>query len=98
MMVMKTRVQITKQARKGLQKAPSYIQDKFFTWASTVQQFGLEMVRQVPGYHDELLQGNRQGQRSIRLNRQWRALYIESETQEILVTILEVTPHDYRLT
>jgi proteic killer suppression protein len=94
---MQTTVQITRQARKGLEKAPGYIQDKFFVWVSSVQQFGLETARQVPAYHDEPLQGKRKTQRSIRLNKQWRAIYKETANHEILVTVMEVTPHDYRI-
>lgn len=92
----KALVQITKQARRGLEKAPAHVRDKFLTWVLSVQEFGLEAVRQVPGYHDEPIQGQREGQRSIRLNKQWRAFYTETSDQQIVVTILEVTPHDYR--
>lgn len=37
---------------------------------------GLYEVRKIPGYHDEPLKGKRTGQRSIRLNRAYRAIYI----------------------
>jgi plasmid maintenance system killer protein len=41
------------------------------------------------------LKGERQGQRSIRLSRQWRAIYeiIDGDTR--FVRIEEVVPHDY---
>lgn len=93
---MKTLMQITRQARKGFEKAPVYIQDKFLAWVDSVQQFGLEAVRQSPAYHDEPLQGKRKGQRSVRLNKQWRAIYTVTEQDQILVTVLEVNAHDYR--
>jgi putative endonuclease len=35
---------------------------------------GLEETRKRLGWHDELLVGDRKGQRSIRLNKQWRAI------------------------
>lgn len=45
--------------------------------------------------HDEPLKGNRKGQRSIRLNRHYRAIYvIKKETIEF-VEIQEVTKHEY---
>jgi proteic killer suppression protein len=89
-------VVISRQAQKGLDKAPPQVHSKLSTWVATVQQFGLEATRSVPSYHDEPLQGERKGQRSIRLNKQWRALYSEDHNQQILITLLEVTPHDYR--
>ncbi len=69
---------------------------KLKAWADAVEQDGLRAVRRVPGYHDESLRGRRQGQRSIRLSQQWRAIYIlsPSGTAE-LVTVTEVTPHAY---
>lgn len=54
------------------------------------------MWRKITSFHDEPLTGNRQGQRSIRLNRQWRAIYCIHENGNIYIEILEVTPHDYR--
>lgn len=61
-----------------------------------MQQFGLEAVRLCPGYHDEPLTGNRKGQRSVRLNKQWRAFYTAEAGQPVVVTVLEVNAHDYR--
>ena len=93
---MKTEVVITRIARKGLEAAPTHVRNKFLDWVSSVRRFGLAEVRRVPAFHDEPLQGKRKEQRSIRLNRQWRAIYTETAEQTILVTILEVTTHDYR--
>jgi proteic killer suppression protein len=93
---METVVIITRTARKGLAKAPHHIQDKLKIWMLTVQQFGVVTARKLPSYHDEPLKGERQGQRSIRLNKQWRAIYTEDDNQQITLTLLEVTPHDYR--
>jgi proteic killer suppression protein len=93
---MSTRIQITRQAVKGLEKAPQAIRSKFNSWANAVQLKGLVAVQQVSGYHDEPLQGQRKGQRSVRLNKQWRAIYTVTEQDQILVTVLEVNAHDYR--
>ncbi len=39
----------------------------------------------------------RQGQRSVRLNRAYRAIYVEHETGEVeLIEVLEVNKHEYR--
>ena len=87
-------VEITRAVQKGLSKAPDYIQVKFAKWVLDVQTDGLDAIRQCKGYHDEPLLGKRSGQRSIRLNQQWRAIYTETQAG-ITITILEVTPHDY---
>jgi len=53
-------------------------------------------VRKLPGYHDEPLKGDRKGQRSVRLNRAYRAIYEESEDGQLtIITVLEVNKHDY---
>jgi proteic killer suppression protein len=45
---------------------------------------------------DEPLSGDRKGQRSVRLNRAYRAIYIQNKDGEIeLVTIIEVNKHKY---
>lgn len=93
---MVTHVIINRAARKALAKAPSHIATAFLGWAADAQTMGLAYVRKQPGYHDEPLSGQRTGQRSIRLNQQWRAIYTETATDVITVTVVEVTAHDYR--
>ena len=88
-------VEISNSLEKNFHKIPLPIKKKLFTWVAAVEEKGLHEVRKIPGYHDEPLKGDRQGQRSIRLNKQWRAIYkIVSKTIEF-VLIEEVTPHDY---
>jgi proteic killer suppression protein len=90
-------IELTKLAKKQLLKAPKHIQLKLNIWRTTVLLQGLEATRNEKGYHDEPLQGKRQCQRSIRLNRQWRAIYSTHDNGTLtLLTIEEVTPHDYR--
>lgn len=64
-----------------------------------VESQGLKIARSSKGFHDEPLRGERKGQRSIRLNIQWRAIYetkIEYGVEKIeLVEVIEVTPHKY---
>lgn len=78
---------------KSLSKLPDYIQRKFQAWAISVEERGLPEVRKLPGFHDEPLQGDRKGQRSIRLN---RAIYIERPDGKIqFVDVIEVNKHEY---
>lgn len=94
--MMITTVTITKSALKDLRRTPIYIQEKFRAWLEAVNKSGLIETRKRPGWHDEPLHGNRKGQRSIRLNKQWRAIYLIKENSMIeFVEIIEVTPHDY---
>ncbi|MCS6267543.1 MAG: hypothetical protein H2174_08255 [Vampirovibrio sp.] len=88
-------IRLTKFAQKQFRKAPSLIQDKLEDWMLLIEAEGLDFARTLKGYHDEPLQGNRKGQRSIRLNRQWRAIY--EELTGTIVEIQEITPHDYRV-
>lgn len=91
-----TVVKISRQALKALRQAPLYIQEKFRAWLVAVNKAGLVETRKRPGWHDEPLHGNRKGQRSIRLNKQWRAIYVIKDDGTIeFVEIIEVTPHDY---
>ena len=87
-------VQFSKTVSKQLRKCPVAIQAKVSAWVLAVETAGLEVTRQRPSFHDELLQGQRKGQRSVRLNRQWRLIY--EELTGTLLEIQEVTPHDYR--
>jgi len=70
--------------------------DKLETWVDAVERDGLHEVRKTPGYHDEPLKGNRQGQRSIRLSRAYRAIYVvQNEGPAEFVSIEEVSKHEY---
>ena len=65
-------------------------------WIEAVEEDGLEATRRVPGFHDEPLKGTRRGQRSIRLSRQWRAIYeIRASGGVQLVSVEEVAPNVY---
>ncbi len=91
-----TEIILSKLAEKQLVKLPISIQDKFYTWMATVLKIGIYETRKQTGYHDEPLKGQRKGQRSVRLNRSYRAIYKINETGDlILITILEVNNHEY---
>jgi plasmid maintenance system killer protein len=49
---------------------------------------------EFPGFHDEKLVGARLGQRSSRLNLQYRVIY-EVEKGSVTVYVIEITPHEY---
>ena len=46
-------------------------------WIDTVEADGIREMRKRPGFRDEPLRSARSGQRSVRLNIAWRAIYVE---------------------
>jgi addiction module RelE/StbE family toxin len=80
---------------KDLDRIPLNLAKKLDRWIAEVEKFGLERVRMRPGWNDHPLHGNRTGQRVIRLNRKWRAVYIVFESEIRIVRIIEVHAHDY---
>lgn len=91
-----TEVEISKRALKQLKKVPVRIIKSLQLWIGAVNTVGLEEVRRIPGYHDEPLKGKRQGQRSVRLSRSYRAIYvIIADEKNEFVFIKEVSRHVY---
>ena len=89
-------VTLAAAADKDLKRCPLLIRQKLFVWVASVESNGLEVVRRQPGWHDDPLKGQRRGQRSIRLNRQWRAIYVVLGDGTVeFCEVREVTPHDY---
>ncbi len=89
-------VVLKKGLETHLRKLPKHIVNKLVAWVDAVGHDGLSVVRKVPGYHDEPLKGNRKGQRSIRLSKSYRAIYVINEDGKMeIVEIIEVNKHDY---
>jgi len=91
------RVCISKKAAKQLSRVPEHVALKLQAWIDAVEVYGLETVRRVPGYHDEPLRGKRTGQRSIRLSRAYRAIYVimNGKLEVSFVEVKEVSKHEY---
>lgn len=93
---MKAKVLFSRLAAKQYRKIPGRIADKVLGWIGLVETMGLAEARRRPGWHDEPLKGKRLGQRSIRLNRSWRAIYTTRDDGALeLVRIEEISHHDY---
>jgi toxin HigB-1 len=87
-------IQEHKSLEKTINKLPGQVVKKYELWKDIVFRHGPAKLREFPGFHDEKLQGDRLGQRSSRLNIQYRVIYsVVSET--ITVYVVEITPHDY---
>ncbi len=91
-----TKVFWGKSVDKQLVRVDDVIARKFRFWAALVEESGIREVRTHKGFHDEPLKGNRQGQRSVRLNKAYRAIYVEHATGDVeLVEVIEVNKHEY---
>jgi toxin HigB-1 len=89
-------VKLSVKAKRNLKKVPLAIALKLQIWIEAVGHCGLREVRKIPGYHDEPLKGRRKGQRSIRLNIAYRAIYTVNSTGIInFVEIQEINKHEY---
>ncbi|MBK8574330.1 MAG: type II toxin-antitoxin system mRNA interferase toxin, RelE/StbE family [Elusimicrobia bacterium] len=79
---------------KVVRKLPPGILEKYDIWKDLVYRGGPECLREFPGYHDERLRGNREGQRSSRLSLHYRIIY-SVDRNIVTVYVLEITPHRY---
>lgn len=87
---------LTKSVIRSLKKMPKYIVINLHLWIENVKLYGLRKTQQISGYHDEPLFGKRIGQRSIRLNKEYRAIYTIDKTGAIhFIEVLEVNKHEY---
>lgn len=89
-------VRLSNQAKSDLIRVPQIIRKKLKIWTDIVEREGLGQARQIKGFHDEPLKGQRQGQRSIRLNRSYRVIYVVLSNGSIdCIRVEEVNKHDY---
>ena len=78
-----------------LGKIPKDILQRYEKWKDIVRLSGPDGLKAIRGFNDEALKGEWKSFRSSRLNQQYRVIY-QIERDNILVKVIEVTPHDYR--
>jgi toxin HigB-1 len=83
-----------KSVAKICKVLPLAVLKKYELWKNLIFRHGPGILRQFPGFHDEKLKGSRQGQRSSRLNKQYRVIYT-AKNEIVTVYVEEVTPHKY---
>ncbi len=89
-------VSISKNALRALRTIPNHVVFKLQAWIHGVKTQGWHTMRQVPGFHDEALKGQRKLQRSIRLSKAYRAIYVFHHIKESSwIEITEVNKHEY---
>ena len=81
---------------KQLKSCPVDILKRYEKWKDIVQISGPEGLKSIKGFHDEALQGEQKGHRSSRLNLQYRVIY-KIINDQIMVQVLAITAHDYRV-
>ena len=93
---MKNIVELTPNAQKKIEKIPKQIIFKLRSWVTQVESLGIRKVMQIKGYHDEPLKGERKGQRSIRLNKAYRAFYRKLDNGAIeIIEVFDINKHKY---
>jgi len=79
---------------KIIAKLPLQVVKKYELWKDIVFRHGPDKLREFPGFHDEKLMGELGGQRSSRLNIQYRVIY-SIEKEIVSVYVIDITPHKY---
>lgn len=79
---------------KVIAKLPLQVVKKYELWKNIVFRHGPDKLREFPGFHDENLKGEFKGQRSSRLNIQYRVIY-SIEKEVVSVYVINITPHKY---
>lgn len=80
---------------RQLAKAPRDVLKRYEKWKDIVRVSGPAGLRLIRGLRDEALAGQWKGHRSSRLGQQFRVIYMV-EASEVIVLVVEITPHDYR--
>jgi plasmid maintenance system killer protein len=83
-----------RKIEKVIAKLPQQVIKKYELWKDIIYRHGPEKLKEFPGFHDEKLKGDRLGQRSSRLNLQYRVIYMVEE-DIVTVYVLEINPHEY---
>ena len=79
---------------KIIAKLPLQVIKKYELWKDIVFRHGPLKLKEFPGFHDEKLKGKLEGQRSSRLNIQYRVIYMV-KSEIVTVYIIDITPHNY---
>ena len=74
---------------------PLEILKRYEKWKDIVRVSGPAGLRLIRGLRDEALAGQWKGHRSSRFGQQFRVIYMV-EASEVIVLVVEITPHDYR--
>jgi addiction module RelE/StbE family toxin len=85
-----------KRLDRRFKSLPIEILQRYEKWKDILAISGHEGLSAIRGFRDEALLGKWQGYRSSRLGIKYRVIY-QIEATEILVKVIDLTPHDYRM-
>ena len=74
---------------------PQEILKRYEKWKDIAAISGPLGLRQITGFHDEVLSGEWKGHRSSRLGAQFRVIY-RCLPDQLLFQVMSITAHDYR--
>jgi addiction module RelE/StbE family toxin len=84
-----------KKLDRRFKTLPIDILKRYEKWKDIVSISGPDSLGLIRGFRDEALRGQWKGFRSSRLGLKYRVIY-KIEAMEILVKVIDITPHDYR--
>ena len=84
-----------KRLDRKFKSLPIEILKRYEKWKDIVRISGPSGLRSIRGFNDEALEGQWKGSRSSRLGQKYRVIYT-IETENVLVKVIDLTPHDYR--
>jgi len=84
-----------KRLDRRCKSLPLEILKRYEKWKDIVSISGPAGLRAIRDFNDESLRGQWKGFRSSRLGQQYRVIY-KVEAANILVRVVDLTPHDYR--
>ena len=84
--------QISDLPRKIVKQYSRKIIRDFITFCNVVELYDFSYLSNIKGYNVEKLKGDRKGQWSARLNKQFRVIFTYDETTDTL-TIIEISKH-----
>ena len=89
------RIEEHRRVDKQCASAPQEILKRYEKWKDIAALSGPPGLRQITGFHDEVLSGEWKGYRSSRLGLQYRVIY-RTLAAEMCFQVVSVTAHDYR--
>jgi addiction module RelE/StbE family toxin len=84
-----------RRVARRVPKLPVEVLKRYEKWKDVVRISGPEGLRLIRGFRDEALRGEWKGHRSSRLGLRYRVIY-EVVAEEVLVLVIDITPHEYR--
>lgn len=80
---------------KQIKSIPVEVLKRYEKWKDIIRISGPSGLKLIKGFHDEAIRGEWKGHRSSRLSIKYYIIY-RIVKKEILVQVINITPHDYR--